>query len=74
MRGDASSLSFEVFSLVLSIAAETLWDNGQMYIKAAYLQAKWFYREIYFRPPREANSRGDDLKLQTAAYGLVDIG
>lgn len=45
-----------------------------MDIKAAYLQATGFTREIYIRPPREAKEDGVLWQLLAAAYGLTESG
>ncbi len=74
IRGDAPSISFEVFRLLLSIAAEMKWEIGQMDIEAAFLQALGFNRVIYVRPPREAGLKGILWRLNLAAYGLTDSG
>lgn len=74
LRGDAPSVSFEIFRLVLSLASEHKWEIGQMDIEAAFLQAVGFTRLIYVRPPREANQHGILWRLDLAAYGLTDSG
>ena len=74
LRGDAPSVSFDVFRLIMSLAAEHRWEIGQIDIEAAYLQAQGFVRTIYVRPPREAQRRDKLWKLNAAAYGLTDSG
>eukprot|EP00171_Calliarthron_tuberculosum_P001417 IDg1417t1 len=74
LRCDAPCMNFEVFRLILSFAAERKWTLGEMDVKAAYLQAKGFERDIYVHPPREEQSRGVLWKLTAAAYGLADSG
>ncbi len=37
----------------LTVMNATEWQLGMMDVKAAYLQAKGFEREIYVRPPKE---------------------
>ena len=46
IRSDPPCMNFEIFRLVLSIAAENHWPIGQMDVKAAFLQAKGFHRDI----------------------------
>jgi len=65
-------VSFEVFRLILSIAAERRWEVGQIDIEAAYLQAKGFVRMVYVIPPREARLTNTLWRLNAAAYGLMD--
>jgi len=74
LRTDAPCLSPELFRLVISIATEKKWEQGEMDITAAFLQARGFDREIYVRPPKEESTRGVYWKLTAAAYGLVDSG
>lgn len=74
LRSDSPCANLEIFRLVLSIAAEHAWELGQMDITAAFLQASGFDREVYVRPPKEANDATGLWKLQAAAYGLVNSG
>lgn len=60
--------------MALSLAAEYAWVLGQMDISPAYLQSKGFHRDIYVKPPREAEDPNGLWKLLAAAYGLVDSG
>lgn len=74
LRSDAPCMNFETFRLVLSIAAEKHWQIGQMDVKAAYLQAQGFNRDIYVKPPKEENDSDRYWKLTAAAYGLTESG
>lgn len=74
LRGDAPSIGFEIFRLLLSLCVAYGWDIGQMDVKAAFLQARGFNRLIYVRPPREAKLKGILWRLDAAAYGLTDSG
>ncbi len=73
-RTDSPFVNPDIFRLVLSLAAEHAWQLGMMDVKAAYLQAKVFEREIYVRPPEEAQQPDVLWELIAAAYGLVDSG
>jgi Reverse transcriptase (RNA-dependent DNA polymerase) len=53
LRADAPTMSVEILRLLVSIAAERGWRLGSLDIKAAYLQAAGFDREIFVRPPRK---------------------
>ena len=46
IRSDAPCMNFEIFRLVLSIAAESHWPIGQIDVKAAFLQAKGFDQDM----------------------------
>lgn len=74
LRGDAPSVSFDIFRLVLSLCVAFRWVIGQMDVKAAFLQARGFNRRIFVRPPREAAAHGILWLLTAAAYGLTDSG
>ncbi len=67
-------MNVEVFRLVFSLAVEFSWKICEMDIKAAYLQAQGFERDIYVRPPQQENAKGFVWKLTKAAYGLADSG
>jgi Reverse transcriptase (RNA-dependent DNA polymerase) len=67
-------MSIDVFRMMLSVAAERGWSLGSLDIKAAYLQAEDFHREIYVTPPREEAEKDALWKLTTAAYGLAEGG
>lgn len=67
--------NLEIFRLLSSVASERKWAVGEMDIKAAYLQARAFERDIYVRSPRKQEAPGGLLcKLTAAAFGLADSG
>lgn len=74
LRGDAPSISLEVFHFILSLASAMKWKIGQMDIETAFLQALGFRRTIFVRPPREAGTPHILWKLELPAYGLTDSG
>lgn len=74
LRSDSPCVNLDTFRLVLSIAAEHAWVLGQMDIKTAFLQAKGFDRDVYVRPPKEADDKSRYWKLLAPAYGLTDSG
>jgi hypothetical protein len=53
LRTDSPTMWFDAFRMMISIAAERGWSLGSLDIKAVYLQAEDFNREIYVTPPRE---------------------
>jgi hypothetical protein len=74
LRTDAPTISVKVLRLFLSIAKENDWRVGSQDIKAAYLQANGFSREIYVGPPQEEADILHPWKLENPAYGLSDSG
>jgi hypothetical protein len=74
LRTDAPTMSVTVLRLFLSIATENDWRVGSLDIKAAYLQANGFSREIYVRPPQEEADILHPWKLEKPAYRLSDSG
>jgi hypothetical protein len=60
--------------MMMSIEAERGWSFGSLDIKAAYLQAEDFIREIYVTPPQEEAEYYIVWRLTAAAYGLADSG
>jgi Reverse transcriptase (RNA-dependent DNA polymerase) len=53
MRTDAPTMSVEVMRILISIAVEYGWRIGSSDVKADYLYADVFHRDIYVRSPRE---------------------
>jgi Reverse transcriptase (RNA-dependent DNA polymerase) len=74
LRTDAPTMSVEVMRLLVSMAAERGWRLGSLDIKAAYLQASGFDREIFVRPPKEEADSIHLWQLEKPAYGLVESG
>ena len=48
------------------------WSINSIDIKAAFLQGKSIDRELFLKPPKEADSKGSLWKLKKAVYGLSD--
>jgi hypothetical protein len=74
LRTDASTMSVEVMRLLISISAERRWRLGSLDVKAAYLQADGFNRDIFVRPPREEADVNHLWRLEKPAYGIVESG
>jgi Reverse transcriptase (RNA-dependent DNA polymerase) len=67
-------MSVEILRLIISLAVENDWRLGSIDIKAAYLQATGFNREIFVRPPKEDHDDENFWRLEKPSYGLVDSG
>lgn len=74
LRFDLPCLNPDVFRLTLSVGAEKGWRICQMDAEAAFFQAWGFYREVYVRPPKEANEPTGLWCLLAPEYGLADSG
>ena len=57
--------------LFLAVTASHKWDVHAIDVKGAFLQGKEITREVYIRPPKEANTTKVWL-LRKCAYGLSD--
>ena len=69
---DSPTCNKETLRIVLSIIASKNWSLNALDIKAAFLQGKSLDRDIFLKPPREANSSGKLWKLNRCVYGLDD--
>ena len=72
-RTDSPTGGKEILRLFLSIMASKNWKCNSIDIKAAFLQGENFQRDVYLRPPPEAEN-GDKVlwKLNKCVYGLND--
>ena len=74
IRSDSPTASKEAIKLALIIAANEGFKVQTGDIKSAYLQGDVLDREIYVRPPPEADAHGKLWLLLQGAYGIVDGG
>ena len=59
--------------LLLTLAVSLGWDISTADVERAFLQTEELSRDVYVRPPVEMElPRGKVLKLNRAAYGLLD--
>ena len=58
--------------IALSIIASKGWKINVLDIKAAFLQGQNLDREIYLKPPKEAQCSGKLWRLKRCVYGLND--
>ena len=74
LRADAPTASKEALKLALMISANKNFKVKAGDIKSAFLQGENINRELFVRPPKEANSEGMLWKLVQGAYGILDGG
>ena len=72
VRTDSPTCMRETLKVVLAIAASKDWKINSIDIKAAFLQGKSIDREIFLRPPKEADCTGKLWLLKKVVYGLPD--
>ena len=69
---DSPTCASESLRLLMSVICQNQWTPHSMDIKSAFLQGNELSRDIYVRPPPEANSEGTLWKLNKCVYGLND--
>ena len=74
IRADSPTASKETLKLALLIAANEGFEVKCADIKSAFLQGKRLEREIFVKPPPEANADGKLWLLLQGAYGILDGG
>lgn len=70
-RTDSPTCSKDGFRLTLTIIAAHSWILNSLDVKTAFLQGEKIERELYVKPPKEANT--DKIwRLNKTVYGLKD--
>lgn len=72
IRSDSPTASKETLKLALIIAANEGFKIKSVDVKSAFLQGCQLEREIFVRPPPEANTEGKLWQLLQGAYGISD--
>ena len=73
MKVDSPTGSKECMKMLIAITASKKWTMKSIDIKAAFLQGQPINRELYVKPPPEAESPpGVVWKLKKSVYGLND--
>ena len=73
LKTDSPTCSKECLRLLLAIVAANSWTLHSLDVKSAFLQGIEMTREVFIKPPKEANT--DMLwKCKKAPYGLGDAG
>ena len=74
IRADSPTASKESLKIALIVAANEGFKVKSGDIKSAFLQGSKLEREIFVKPPPEANSEGKLWQLLQGAYGILDGG
>ena len=69
---DSPTLQKANLRTILAMTAAKNWDITATDIKSAFLQGSDLEREVFVKPPREANLKGKLWKLRKCLYGLKD--
>merc|ERR1712115_116660 len=71
-QSDSPTAAKESFKLLMALSANFNFKIVSMDIRAAFLQAKTLYREVFVRPPKDQEKEGVIWKLLKPLYGLDD--
>jgi len=71
LQKDSPTCAHESLRLIMAVTAQRQWQLHSMDIKTAFLQGQPMDREVFIRPPKEANCDGVWL-LNKCVYGLSD--
>lgn len=69
---DSPTMQKSSLRLLLALAAAKGWDIQTSDIKSAFLQGSKLEREVYVKPPKEADDKGKLWRLLKCLYGLKD--
>ena len=73
IKSDSPTVTKEVLRMFFTICSSKGWKEKSMDVTAAFLQSSGMEREVFLKPPKEANCEKDVLwKLKKCVYGLND--
>lgn len=72
IQKDSPTCASESLKVVLAVIVQHEWSPRSMDIKTAFLQGKEIGRQVYLRPPKEAQLNGKLWLLKKCVYGLND--
>ena len=71
VRKDSPTCGRENVRLLLALTSSCNWRINTMVIKSAFLQGKSIEKDLFIKPPKEANTN-KLWKLKTTVFGLCD--
>ena len=71
-RSDSPTCMKESIRILLSLASSYGWKIDSLDMKAAFLQGEEISRDVFLKPPKEAQAKGKLWKLRKVVYGLSD--
>ena len=72
MQKDSPTFSKECLRIVLAVLSTSNWKCNSLDVKTAFLQGHKIERNIFVKPPKEAETENVLWKLNKVVYGLVD--
>ena len=72
VRRDSPTVDKSGIRILLMIAASKGWKVQSTDIRSAFLQGSELERDVYIKPPKEAELKGKVWKLKKCLYGLND--
>ena len=73
IKSDSPTVTKEVLRIFFTICSSKGWKEKSMDVTAAFLQSSGMEREVFLKPPKEANCEKHVLwKLKKCVYGLND--
>ena len=73
LQTDSPTCSKESLRMLLCIISSHSWVLHSLDVKSAFLQGENMTREVYIKPPKEANTKSL-WKMLRCPYGLADAG
>ena len=72
IQTDSPTCNKESLRIALAIISSNDWEINSLDVKTAFLQGKELERDVYLKPPREAQVPGKLWRLNRCVYGLND--
>lgn len=72
VRSDSPTVKSTSLRFLMTMATTNKWPLSSIDIKSAFLQGKELKRNVYVKPPKEANCKGFLWRLKKCLYGLND--
>ena len=72
IRTDSPTVQSTSMRFLLMMGATKQWPVSTIDIKSAFLQGKELERDVFVKPPKEANAKNTLWKLKKCLYGLND--
>ena len=72
IASDSPTCSKDSLRALIAVSCQKKWKVNSIDIKTAFLQGDVLDRDVFIKPPIEANCKGYLWKLNKAVYGLTD--